>query len=64
MTQVQILDESVGISHYVNYLWEKYEWNYSPSNYGQLVGQSEIFNVAMATSLEGKLWYSNLLNSL
>ena len=36
--------------------WKKYETNYSPSSYGQIVGQTEHFNFGMETNLgEGKL---------
>ena len=39
------------------YPWEWYESNYSPSSYGQIVGQTDSFSLGEATSLgEGKLW--------
>ena len=42
---------------YTDIFWEKYESNYSPSSYGQIVGQTGIFDLGEATSLgEGKLW--------
>ena len=52
-TRVQILDETDCISHSTN----RYESKYSPSSYGQIVGQTRFFSLGEATSLgEGKLW--------
>ena len=58
VNQVQIMDEAVYISHST---WERYESNYSPSSYGQMVGQTGLFNLGMAAGQEGKL-NLNLLN--
>ena len=43
-----------------SYRCERHEPNYFPTNYGWIVGQTDLFNVGMATSLrEGKLWIEN-----
>ena len=45
---------------YFTYSWERYESNYSPYSYGQIVRQIKFFNLSMTNSLgEGKLLYKN-----
>ena len=57
MTWVQILDKAVDISHNANSLGKGTILDYSPSCYGYIVGQTELFNLGMATGLgEEKLW--------
>ena len=54
VTRVQILDEADCISYNTNTLGKGMNLL---SNYGQIVGQTELFNLGMATGLgEGKLW--------
>ena len=54
-TWVQILDEVLPVTS-CKYIWEKYESNHCTSSYGQIVGQTVIFNLNIATDLgEGKL---------
>ena len=52
---VQILDEAVCISHYAYTLGERHASNYSSSSYEEIVGQTGLFNLGMATGLEEKL---------
>ena len=51
-TRVQILDETDYILHSTNNPWERYESNYSPSSYGQIVGQTEFFSLGEVTRKE------------
>ena len=54
--RVQILDETDYILHSTNALGEGMNNNYSPCNYGYIVGQTRFFSLGGATSLgEGKL---------
>ena len=49
VTRVQFLDEVV-CQALISF--ERYESNYSPSSYGQIVGQTEFFDLCMSTCQE------------
>ena len=56
VTRVQTLDEAICISRSANTFGEGMKSTYSPSSKGQIVGQTELLNLDMTTSLgEGKL---------
>ena len=51
-----ILDKAVCISHDANFLGKGMHSTIFPPRYGQIVGQTRLFKVRMATNLgEGKL---------
>ena len=50
-TQVQILDQTDCISHTTNTLGKGMNPKYSPSSYGEIVGQTRFFSLGEATSL-------------
>ena len=62
-TRVQILCKAVCISHSTNTFGKDMNPNYSLSSNGQIVGQTELFNFGMATSLGERKLNSDLLNS-
>ena len=49
--RVQIMNEGVCISHSSFGKKKRYEPNYSPSSYGQIVDQTELFKLGMTASL-------------
>ena len=56
-TRVQILDEAVCISHSANILEKGMNPTILPPSMGNIVGQTGLFSLGMATGLgEGKHW--------
>ena len=62
--RVQILDESVSISHSASILKKGMDPTILPPVKGKIVGQTKLFSLGMATGLGERKLSSNLLNSI